>query len=227
VTANDSVQTSNLFVFPLISLGKVETNLFSLKVLLGNSITLPSSRDNGYGQQHQQYQYGGETKEQAAYQQQSGGYGQQQQQYQQQQQQQPYDSGTTESKYSGAYDEQQNQNNGDYQPDSKDVEDIFSYARHSRLEEVENLLDRGVPVNVRDQFGNTILNISCQNGHKRIMKCALRRGADMNVQNYRGNSPLHFCFKYGFGATLGAYLIGKGADVSIRNTDGQTCTEYR
>ena len=111
------------------------------------------------------------------------------------------------------------QTSDDYVED-KDVEDIFSYARHNRLSEVESLLDRGVPVNVRDQYGNTILSISCQNGHKRIMKCALRRGADINAFNYKGNSPLHFCFKYGFGSTLGAYLISKGADVTIRNHDG-------
>ncbi|GMH49239.1 hypothetical protein TL16_g00471 [Triparma laevis f. inornata] len=112
-----------------------------------------------------------------------------------------------------------------YDVDDQAVEDIFSYARHNRLSDVENLLDRGVPVNVRDQYGNTILSISCQNGHKRIMKCALRRGGDINTVNYKGNSPLHFAFKYGFGATLGAYLISKGADVSIRNHDGLLFSE--
>lgn len=33
---------------------------------------------------------------------------------------------------------------------SEDVEDIFSYARHGRTNDIERLLDRGVPVNVRD-----------------------------------------------------------------------------
>ena len=51
------------------------------------------------------------------------------------------------------------------------------------------------------------------------------RGADINSCNYKGNSPLHFCFKYGFGSTLGAYLISKGADVTIRNGDGRTFSE--
>ena len=36
-----------------------------------------------------------------------------------------------------------------------DVEDIFSYARHGRCEEVESLFDRGIPVDVRDVYGNT------------------------------------------------------------------------
>lgn len=93
------------------------------------------------------------------------------------------------------------------------------------MEDIENLLDRGVPIDVRDKHGNTILSISCQNGHKRVLKLALRRGADINSTNHRGNSALHFCFKYGFGSTLGAYLIGKGADVSIRNCEGKTFSE--
>ena len=40
-----------------------------------------------------------------------------------------------------------------------------------------------------------------------------------------GNTPLHFCFTYGYGDTLGAYLITKGADPSLRNEHGQTCYE--
>lgn len=105
------------------------------------------------------------------------------------------------------------------------VEDIFSFSRHNRVEEIERLLDSGVPVNVRDHFGNTILAIACQNGHKRVLKAALRRGADINSRNYRGNTPLHFCFRYGYGDTLGQYLISKGADPAIRNNSNLTCYE--
>mmetsp|Transcript_11806 Transcript_11806/g.15423 ORF Transcript_11806/g.15423 Transcript_11806/m.15423 type:complete len:229 (+) Transcript_11806:169-855(+) len=109
--------------------------------------------------------------------------------------------------------------------DSKDVEDIFSYARHNRVEDLERLLDAGMPINIRDQYGNTVLAVACQNGHKRSAKLALRRGADINARNYRGNTPLHFCFTYGYGDSLGQYLISKGADPTIRNNDGITCYE--
>jgi ankyrin repeat protein len=47
---------------------------------------------------------------------------------------------------------------------------------------------------VRDEYGNTILVIACQNGNKRIAKAVLRRGADINARNYRGNTPLHYCY---------------------------------
>ena len=106
-----------------------------------------------------------------------------------------------------------------------DVSDIFSLARHNRYNEVEAMLERGVPVNTQDKYGNTILSVACQNGLKRLAKLALRRGADINWKNMRGNTPLHFAYRYGYGDTLGAYLITKGADPSLRNDDGCTCYE--
>lgn len=59
------------------------------------------------------------------------------------------------------------------------------------------LLCRGVPVDVRDDHGNTVLIIACQNGHKRALKAALRRGADPNATNALGNTALHFCYTFG------------------------------
>lgn len=55
----------------------------------------------------------------------------------------------------------------------------------------------GVPADVRDDHGNTILLVACQNGHKRALKAALRRGADINAKNARGNTALHFCYAFG------------------------------
>ncbi|KAG7397160.1 hypothetical protein PHYBOEH_001209 [Phytophthora boehmeriae] len=101
--------------------------------------------------------------------------------------------------------------------------DLFSAARHNRLDSVIYMLDQGVSVNSRDAYGNTLLSIACQNGLKRIAKLALRRGANINRQNNRGNTALHFCFAYGYGDSLGAYLISKGADTTIENDEGLVC----
>jgi hypothetical protein len=76
----------------------------------------------------------------------------------------------------------------------KDVEDVFSYARHGRCEEIERLFAKGLPVDVRDHFGNTVLIIACQNGNKRVAKAVLRRGANINCRNHKGNTPLHYCY---------------------------------
>ena len=76
-------------------------------------------------------------------------------------------------------------------------------------------------------YGNTLLSIACQNGLKRAAKLVLRRGADINAQNHKGNTPLHFCYTYGYGDTLGAYLTSKGADTTVRNHDGMTCYDQQ
>lgn len=40
---------------------------------------------------------------------------------------------------------------------------------------------------------------------------------------YLGNTPLHFCYMFGYGETLGQYLLSKGADDSLRNSDACLC----
>lgn len=69
--------------------------------------------------------------------------------------------------------------------------DLFSAARHNRFDSVTYMLDQGVPVNSRDAFGNTLLHVGCQNGLKRIVKLALRRGANINSQNVRAFLRIH------------------------------------
>lgn len=91
----------------------------------------------------------------------------------------------------------------------EDIENLFSYARHGRCEEIDRQLDQGIPVDIRDEYGNTLLIIACQNGNKRVAKAVLRRGASLNVRNHKGNTPLHYCYQYGYGETLGQYLISK------------------
>ena len=101
--------------------------------------------------------------------------------------------------------------------------------------------------------GNTVIMVACQNGNKRIVKCALRLGCNANAQNvfffyiiifidnlfivniwicvydllimqYKGCTGLHYCFGYQY-IPLGEYLISKGAKDTIVNNSGQTCYE--
>ena len=96
-------------------------------------------------------------------------------------------------------------------------EDIFSYARHNRLAHLRRCLDGGYDVESRDYGGNTVLIVGCQNGLKNVIKCALRRGGQLNTANDMGNTGLHFAFAYGYRDTLGEYLLSKGADPDIAN----------
>ena len=44
------------------------------------------------------------------------------------------------------------------------------------------MLDANVDVNSRDDNGNTLMLVACQQGNKSIAKLLLRRGADVNAQ---------------------------------------------
>jgi ankyrin repeat protein len=110
-----------------------------------------------------------------------------------------------------------------------DLDEMFSYARHGRYDCIQNGLKQGIPVDIRDEVGNTMLIIACQNGNKKTAKLVLRNGANINVKNYKGNTPLHYCFHckissfiiiilsslnscfilVGYGESVGEYLIEK------------------
>jgi len=105
-----------------------------------------------------------------------------------------------------------------------DLKILFSRARHGRYKEVETLLDTGLSPDLRDEFGNTVLIIAAQNGNKRITKICLRRGANINAQNFRGQTSLHYCYAFGY-VELGRYLESKGANPKIRNEFGLDCYE--
>ena len=96
---------------------------------------------------------------------------------------------------------------------------IFSYARHNKCLELEALFMEGLNPDSKDENGNTILIIGAQNNNKRIIKIALRYGAQINMQNILGNTALHFAKEYKY-YNIFDYLIKKGADPNIKNLRG-------
>lgn len=108
-----------------------------------------------------------------------------------------------------------------------DFKKVCSLARHSKVSEVEQLMnqpDWNVPIDYQDEHGNGLIHVVAQNGNKRLIKMCLRRGANLDLQNLNGNTALHFLFAYDH-EEVGNYLVKKGADNSIRNRDGLTCYE--
>ena len=78
------------------------------------------------------------------------------------------------------------------------LREAFSLVRHNRHRKLKAFLkshEADLDVDTRDEKGNTMLCVACQNGLKRMAKIVLKNGADMNVQNNLGNTPLHFCFQ--------------------------------
>ncbi|KAL3756868.1 hypothetical protein ACHAWU_005130 [Discostella pseudostelligera] len=98
-------------------------------------------------------------------------------------------------------------------------------VKNDNLQELENVLNSdGISVDTRDQHGNTLFILACQQGNSKLAKFLLRRGADMNARNNGGNSSLHYLYEYKH-IPLAEYLIRKGADDGIKNGGGRTCYE--
>lgn len=104
---------------------------------------------------------------------------------------------------------------------SLDVRQVFSSARHGKHKDVEGALIAGFDPASMDSFGNTLFHVACQNGNKRIAKLSIKYGGDMDAQNLKGNTGVHFLYAYGY-ADIGEYFIEKGASDSVMNELGRT-----
>jgi len=97
-----------------------------------------------------------------------------------------------------------------------DLRRVFSAARHGRYREVEQAFAMGFDPCSQDSFGNTLFHIACQNCNKRMGKLAIKNGGNMDIQNCRGNTGLHFLFAYGY-VDIAEYFVSKGADETLQN----------
>merc|ERR1711959_822422 len=97
---------------------------------------------------------------------------------------------------------------------------VFSFVRHNRYEAVEALIQQDQDViHAKDENENTLLHTACQNNNRRLTKLLLKNHININQQNSRGNTALHYCYQYGF-SDLAEYLLAHGADDSILNQEG-------
>ena len=78
-------------------------------------------------------------------------------------------------------------------PDEKTIElahQMFDLARQGETERLAAYVDAGVPVNLTDAQGNTMLMLAAYHGHAATVTALAERGADVNRVNDRGQSPL-------------------------------------
>ena len=101
---------------------------------------------------------------------------------------------------------------------------VIIATKSSNYDVLEAAFEEGLNINSKDEHGNTLLLLACQQGNKKMAKFLLRRGATLNIQNNTGNTCLHYLYEYSH-QTLAEYLIRKGADDSILNANGLTCYE--
>ena len=84
------------------------------------------------------------------------------------------------------------------QPDSSSPDDetlafaarVFDLARHGDTAELGALLDGGLPPNLRNDKGDSLLMLAAYNGNEPAVHVLLEHGADPDALNDNGQTPL-------------------------------------
>lgn len=111
---------------------------------------------------------------------------------------------------------------------SEDKGALKTAAAENNMAEVKRLIETAnVSVDQPDEFGDTALHAACQNGRNDIAKYLLSKGANPNVRNNVGSTPLHklLASKYEQKAILKA-LLKANADPNIRSGAGKLPEEF-
>lgn len=67
---------------------------------------------------------------------------------------------------------------------------IFDLARRGRTEELVAYVDAGVPANLTNDRGDTLVMLAAYHGHAEAVRALLARGAEADRANDRGQTPL-------------------------------------
>ena len=88
---------------------------------------------------------------------------------------------------------------------------IFDLAREGSTAKLMLLLDQGIPADLTDPKGDTLMILAAYNGHRDIVAGLLERGADVNRLNDKGQGALT-CAVFRKNEPLTRLLLSRGAD---------------
>ncbi|KAL9087241.1 MAG: hypothetical protein Q9165_006735 [Trypethelium subeluteriae] len=95
---------------------------------------------------------------------------------------------------------------------------LFDFARAGSTTELLQYLTAGIPPNLTNSKGDTLLMLAAYHGHSETVKMLLEKGADPNTLNDRGQSPLAGAVFKGWDEVVKVLFEGGGkADVGQPN----------
>lgn len=91
------------------------------------------------------------------------------------------------------------------------LQSMFDLARNGEAEKLAEYVDAGVPVNLTNSAGDTLLILAAYHQHAEAVRVLLARGADHSRANDRGQTPLAAA-TFRQDAEIVAALLAAGAD---------------
>lgn len=92
------------------------------------------------------------------------------------------------------------------------VELAMDLARAGETAELLEFLDHGLPVDVRDAEGNTLVMLAAYYGHPATVRALIDRNANVDIRNDRDQSPVAGAIFKGADEVV-AVLLEAGADL--------------
>ncbi|MBO0904336.1 ankyrin repeat domain-containing protein [Jiella sonneratiae] len=98
---------------------------------------------------------------------------------------------------------------------------VFNAARAGEAAELAAFLDAGIPVNLTNEKGDSLLMLASYHGHLDATRILLEKGADPERRNDRGQAPLAGAAFKGE-MDIARLLLDHGAAVDGSGDDGRT-----
>lgn len=101
---------------------------------------------------------------------------------------------------------------------------LFDYARAGDVSSLSPYLAAGIPTNLTNHEGNTLLMLAAYNGQKETVELLLSKNADTNVLNARGQSPIAGAVFKGYDEIV-KLLVKGGADIRLGQPNAVDCAK--
>jgi ankyrin repeat protein len=97
-------------------------------------------------------------------------------------------------------------------------------ARQGQAHDLEEMVQRGLHVDVQDADGNSLLMLAAYHGHLTAVSTLIALGADVDLPNARGQSPIAGALFKGEDAIV-AELRAAGADLDAGTPSARAIAE--
>ncbi len=102
---------------------------------------------------------------------------------------------------------------------------VFDIVRQNKPLALQSLLDQGVPANLTNAQGDSLLILAAYHEHVQLLELLLAAGADVNAINDRGQTAL-VCAVFKNNPDIVKLLLAAGADKQLGNQSALQVADF-